>query len=175
MLRYNKRLVYRLITSFSTAITPKANKQQPSYQVRILIDNMSSRQMPTKRPRKTVVSVAGIDVNELKPRVIDHPCVSRRHCSAGPQLSENPKEKLSSLKTGRSLCDQEPFNTQESTQCLVWATGLKRLFTYRIWERRRLLVCRKDRRKTQTNFIRRQSKRLQVMVPERLLIPLCTC
>ena len=47
-----------------------------------------------------------------------------RHCSTGPQRSENPKEKLSLLKTGRSLCDQEPFNTQESTQYLVQASGL---------------------------------------------------
>ena len=34
------------------------------------------------------------------------------------------------MKAGRSLCDQEPFNTQEIVQCLVLAVGLERLFTY---------------------------------------------
>ena len=47
--------------------------------------------MPTKRLRKTVVPVAGMDVNELKPRMIDHLRVSKPSLFRGPATERESK------------------------------------------------------------------------------------
>ena len=155
-------LVFRLLTSFSTAkIFLKRTNNNLAIKSNPDCQAMSTNQRQMKRLRKKIVAADESDMSELKPRMIVISELVSRHAPLSSQTNENPKEKLSSLKTGRSLCDQEPFNTQKSTQCLVLDLCLKRLITYRIWECRKLLVCRKDRRKTQTTHIRRLCETLR--------------
>ena len=72
-----------------------------------------------------------------------------RHAPLNSPPNENPRKKLSSLKTGRSLCDQEPSNTQECTQFVVQASGLKRSFINRRLRHLSLLLLK--RRSKDTN------------------------
>ena len=46
-----------------------------------------------------------------------------RHAPLSSQANVRLKRKLSMLKMGRSLCDQEPSNTQKITQCSEQASG----------------------------------------------------
>ena len=56
--------------------------------------------MPTKRLRKTVVSVAGMDVNELKPRMIDHLRVSKPSLFRGPATERESKGEVEFVEDG---------------------------------------------------------------------------
>ena len=56
--------------------------------------------MPTKRLRKTVASVAGMDVNKLKPRMIDHLCVSKPSLFRGPATERGSKGEAEYVEDG---------------------------------------------------------------------------
>ena len=61
---------------------------------------MSSGQMQTKRLRKKTVSVDGMDISELKPRMIDHLRVSKPSFFHGPSIQRESKEETEFVKDG---------------------------------------------------------------------------
>ena len=85
---------------------------------------MSSSQMQTKWLRKKIVSADESDMNELKPRMIDHLRFSKPPCSTKLTTERESKKEAEFEKTSRSLCDQEQSNIQECTQFVVQASEI---------------------------------------------------
>ena len=84
------------------------------------------------RLQKKIVAADESDMNVLNPRMIDHLRASKPPCSTKLSSELESKGGAEYVEDGRTLFDQEPFNTQQITQCLVLASGLKRLIIYRI-------------------------------------------
>ena len=122
---------------------------------------MSSRQMPTKRLRKTVVSLFGMDVNELKPRVIDHPCVSKPSLFRGPATERESKGEAEFVEDGSVV--MRSGAVQHSREHPMFGFGFGPQETDDLSDLRmsETFSLRRDRRKTQTIPIRRQSKTLR--------------
>ena len=113
---------------------------------------MSSSQMQMKRLRKKSVSVAEMDMYELKPRMIDHLRVSKPSLFRRPATERESNGGAEFVEDGSVVIRSGTVQHSKDHPMFGLGFGPKK---QRIWSCWKLLACRKYRRRTQTLSIRR--------------------
>ena len=123
---------------------------------------MSSNRIQTKQLQKKIVSVVESDMNELKPRMIDHLRISKPPCSTKLTTERDSEGGAKYVEDGSVAMRSGTVQRSKMHVCIVWLGFLPEETNYPVYIKgSETYSLPKRPRKTQTKFIRRQSKTLR--------------